>query len=178
MIEMLAVIVIVMILLLLTIAVTTMTRKHAAIMTTRHTLAIIHQALLHYKEATGDFPESKTSEINWKSVLTSQIKIKDYKGDILKTVDPVFSETEFDSLVEERIVDDKGQFLDGWANPILYFYVEVNNHPYASKCVPEGGKSYNVNWTKRHFDLISQGSDGQSTETNLYTQKDDLTNFT
>jgi type II secretory pathway pseudopilin PulG len=186
-IEVLTVIAIIMILLILTVAVTTLTRKRAAVMTTRHTLAIIHQALIHYKEATGNFP--KSIETSVMSALTKKnIEIKDYKGDVLKTVEAIFSETDLVSLIQEKIInEDRTVFLDGWGNPILYFYGEVkaetDPHPYTLKCVVENkdeDKKYNVNWVARHFDLISKGSDGASSESekDIYTQKDDLTNFT
>ncbi len=191
-IELLTVIGIIVILLGLTVTVTSLVHKHSRIMATRHTLEIIHQALLLYKEATGDFPQGNKPTAMMEA-LTKPITIKDYKGDILRNVAAIFSTTEIEELKNEAIVQSieelkneaivqSNVFVDAWKKPILYYYGNIEDatptpHPYDSKGILDGNLK-NVHWNARNFDLISNGPDGSSSEAESTTQKDDITNFT
>ncbi len=186
-IELLTVIGIIVILIALTTGAVRLVRNRAKIMTTQHTLNIITQALAHYKEAKGDFPQvfSAADQGSLMTELTTPVAITDYKGVLLKTVEAVFSTADVDALVQEGLVNaGRTVFLDAWENPILYFYSggmpaasSISDHPYPSRCVADGSFTRNVNWNARNADLISTGPDGLSAEGDG-TQKDDLTNFT
>ena len=162
---------------------------------TAHTMEIIEQALLIYKNAVGSYPSVRMQAEQvklYEALSMKEIKLYDYNGvNVIQVIKNPVS-LNLDHMAEDKLIkkDSLGKdcFCDAWGNPILYFYGQLGYrflptpafYPYAQTYIPTTNPGsnyrYNRSWGGEKFDLISFGPDGKSTR-GTKDQKDDITNF-